>query len=295
MENVGRYHTPLDTLENFDLRSLQHHGENVAAVLRSVWDLDLKEHPHSERVWFDVAARGVVSWPSAWSTPLALLALLSVLAALRRAHTSGRSRAGPVVASAVIGIGVVALSGFAGRGVASALSAASGVQRLWLAQPLAGVAVIGGIAMLVLVIFARGSVGPARSLLAPGLVWTLLGFVAALRVPGSAHLFLPPALALALLVHVPTRPQGSGMIARCSGVGVLLLALLPWTPTLVGLAAALGTSHAELFCAPLALLGLSIAPLLATISGGLRVVLSVAALAMLLCSAGLTLVLPAHD
>jgi hypothetical protein len=128
MENVGRYHTPLDTLENFDLRSLQHHGENVAAVLRSVWDLDLKEHPHSERVWFDVAARGVVSWPSAWSTPLALLALLSVLAALRRAHTSGRSRAGPVVASAVIGIGVVALSGFAGRGVASALSAASGVQ-----------------------------------------------------------------------------------------------------------------------------------------------------------------------
>jgi hypothetical protein len=37
----NHYHTPLDTIENLDLRTLQHHGENLLPLVRHLADMDL--------------------------------------------------------------------------------------------------------------------------------------------------------------------------------------------------------------------------------------------------------------
>lgn len=52
------YHTTRDSLENVDLRSLQHHGENALYLARHFGNLDLTEEPpQSNRVFFSVLGK----------------------------------------------------------------------------------------------------------------------------------------------------------------------------------------------------------------------------------------------
>ena len=71
------YHEPTDDLEHLDLRSLQHHGDQMLALAQGFGAMDLAQLEHSDDVvHFDIATRVLVVYPIwvAW-----LLCLLTVL------------------------------------------------------------------------------------------------------------------------------------------------------------------------------------------------------------------------
>jgi hypothetical protein len=92
---VSRYHTPLDDLAHLDRRSLQQQGENALAAVRGLATALAAERSGDDgAVYFDLLTWRVVRWPLAWTMPLALGAVLSLLLATRAAGRTERGKSG---------------------------------------------------------------------------------------------------------------------------------------------------------------------------------------------------------
>jgi hypothetical protein len=77
--DVARYHTALDSVENADLRSIQHQGDNALASVRALAAADgLRAQRAGESVYFDVLSRLLIVWPARFSL-FASIAALSML------------------------------------------------------------------------------------------------------------------------------------------------------------------------------------------------------------------------
>ena len=77
LDDPHRYHTPEDNLENLDPRSVQHHGENAAALVRALMttsDADFQADQNA--VFFTVFNQWVVCYPAGWAPALAGLLLV---------------------------------------------------------------------------------------------------------------------------------------------------------------------------------------------------------------------------
>lgn len=74
------YHQPIDTPDNLDQASLQHHGEYMLSLTRHFGNLDLTQVEQEDRVYFNVIGWNVVSYPESWATGFMILgALLFVI------------------------------------------------------------------------------------------------------------------------------------------------------------------------------------------------------------------------
>jgi hypothetical protein len=78
--NVGRYHTPLDSVANISASSIQHHGDNALAALWALANASSLRPPIAESVFFDAYARGLIAWPAAGTLPAALIVFALLLA-----------------------------------------------------------------------------------------------------------------------------------------------------------------------------------------------------------------------
>ncbi|HEX2910966.1 MAG TPA: M20/M25/M40 family metallo-hydrolase [Chloroflexia bacterium] len=72
--NRAVYHTSLDNIANFNLESLQHHGNYALALTRYFGDRDLDGLQGENVVYFSLLRTFVVSYPVSWALPLAILA-----------------------------------------------------------------------------------------------------------------------------------------------------------------------------------------------------------------------------
>jgi len=79
---AARYHTPRDDLAHADLASLQHQGDNVLAIARTLADAAEPTTAPGDLVFFDCLGTFVVRWPARSALPIALglLAILGVSA-----------------------------------------------------------------------------------------------------------------------------------------------------------------------------------------------------------------------
>ena len=215
IEGAARYHTAGDSIANLDRGSLQHHGENMLALTRTLGAADLgtlaTDH---DNTYFDVLGLKV-SYPNGLVWPLAVVALLLVALLTWLAVRRGLTSVGRVVLAA--GSAVVPLAVAFGLGqlvwtvltwVRPSYDTAGGL----LHRPaLFNVAVIlaSVAALLAWFLLLRRRVGPA-ALAIGGLTWhALLGVVCATYAPGASFLFTVPALmatlgaGVALLVRHP--------------------------------------------------------------------------------------------
>jgi hypothetical protein len=191
---IEHYHTPLDSFANADPGTLQHHGDNALGMARALDSADLEKAPPSgDATWFDVMAFGIVRWPERMTLPLALVALVLALLAAHRLRAWGLGVAGGV--TALVAATVAALV------VGLLLKLFGALPAPWIAHP---------IASSIALHFASGAAGSAigllfrsenpRSLFAGvWLIWAVIGVGAASVAPGTAFLFVVPAL-VALLV-----------------------------------------------------------------------------------------------
>lgn len=91
-DRVFDYHTPSDTADELDPRSLQHMGAQALAVTRALVSAPALPARGGDAVYFDVLTLGMIRYPAALAIPLAILGALAAVAAIasaaRRKHTA---------------------------------------------------------------------------------------------------------------------------------------------------------------------------------------------------------------
>ncbi len=258
------YHTPLDTVENLDLGTLQHHGDNLLPLLRRLVEVDLAtiEGEYSYTTMLDLW----LQWRESLSLPLACLGALLLLVSvfLRRGAAS--------IGATVVGIGA-ALIVLAGILAACALA-------LMVANRLAGstpgwpgtiwpwrLILLSGAALAATLLGAPAARRLGFHPLLNG-VWfwmTTLAVAAATEAPLAAAPFLVPVLLMSSLMFVLSLIDRDGesvgwifaAIAGLLGGVVYLGGLIPL------LEETQGYQLAPAFYVPLALCLLLLTPLFA--------------------------------
>lgn len=198
------YHSGRDTVESLDERSLQHHGENVLALVRQFGSQDLRgvTSAAEDAVFFSLLSRWVVHYPQGWALPLLGLAALALAALVALGRARARLTLGGVGLGAVTVAGVIAALGGLGYAVLQALNALEGGELsvfmggtyhvhqygLGLLQLFAGVAwwLIGA---------ASRRIRPLNLSAGALVIWLALGLATGLRLPGASYLFTWPLLA----------------------------------------------------------------------------------------------------
>jgi len=221
----NHYHTRLDSVDNLDKNTLQHHGNLLLPLAREFLQADLGDTPTGDVVYLDLYGNWMLQWGEEWTLWLSALAAILLAVAIRRRSSGAalaRSSAWLVLGIALIG-GGLALT-FWLLGLLRELPSWPAMQ--W---PLFG--------LLLCLTVALGLYLPGHKdfwaiTYANILLWLLLSVVTAIYAPGAAPLFVLALLQLSLLALLASLFTDT---ARLRNI-VAVLALLIITPTTVGLA-----------------------------------------------------------
>lgn len=259
---VARYHTPLDDLRHIDLRTLQHHGDNALDALRVFGNMDLTRRSEENAVWFDLLGFAVVSWKAsstiAIASGCALLALAGCFLLVRRARAGWGE-----IAFAALSMVASLATAFA---IGMVLARIAGLRQsaTWPAHRAPQLIAVWICGFAAAFAFAGASVRRSRfdSVLAGhALVWTALGVVLSILLPGGSYLLLVPALTLSLVVLA--RAAGSRNELALTLVAAAVAAIL-FFPLLAQIDDALGTPALPIIAMAAALVASTAAPLFAT-------------------------------
>jgi hypothetical protein len=250
--NIGgfeRYHAPTDTVENADLRTLQHHGAQALALARALAAASLPLPREPSAVYFD-AGPVFVRYPGVLEVPLAVAATLLLVAFLVVGHRRGALRIGFAALGLLAVIGIMVASGVASTLLwrlavrlhpdYRLLAAASPVMKqLHLGSFLA----VGAAMVVAFQAAMRRRLWAVEIFAGAAVVLAVQAVLAITFLPGGAFLFtwpllaaLPPALALALRGHVdeagaaPVSPGRVALVLAMSVPGIFLVG--PFVPTL---------------------------------------------------------------
>jgi len=295
---VEHYHTPLDSLANASLATLQHHAEQALAMTRALADagpeLDAPPHASSDAVWFDVLALFIVRWPARWTVPIALAALALVALQVLRLRARDRTVGLGLLAAPVALLAAAATSIVAG----AALASMGAAPVPWVAHPLPalvflhlGTATAGVTAGA----FVAGRSEPGAVWAGTWLLWGAIGVAVAAVAPGASFLFVVPTAVAGLAAFAPANaPANAAQDAR-AGIGVTVKLVAPacaaallFLPVAILAHDALGFAVPALACASTTLLvttlpalaprRLSVRPLAAMASLALVAAIAAAAL-----------------
>jgi hypothetical protein len=218
---VANYHTPNDTLQRLDWRSVQQQGDGALATLRA---LGQESAGARELVYFDLLAYWLVTLPKAWLLPLALLGLACFALALwreRRPRAQRRTDLGraalalsitlgvPILATALLGLVLAAFGALPFAVIATPQPFLFGVLLFVAAGQALGLSLLPSAEQRQ----ARWDVTWLSSL--------VLGLVLAVALPDASYLLVLPGLA-AGLIRLGQQLRG----ARIGDRGWLLAALL---------------------------------------------------------------------
>lgn len=264
---LTHYHTPLDNVDNVDLRSLQHHGYYALGLARYFGDVDLTRPVRSQLIYFDVLGRILLYYPASWISALMLfstLAYIGVLAFAIRKERATLKAAGAGALAFFLSLLLIGLATWAGWWLltriyphyawspdiynssmywAAFLALSTGLAALWYSR-----------------LFRKHAV---ESLALGALAWWLvLALVSSLFLAGGSFVFVFPLLSsltgLALLLALPKKPGSSWRDASILALSALP-GLLLVVPFIYGFHAAMSI---QMLLAPALLLGLLLGTLL---------------------------------
>lgn len=261
----NHYHTPLDSLVNLDLSTLQHHGDNLWPLIRNLANKDIENWTPGTRVYGGLYGWWM-QWPMSWNLPLLLFAgVLMVLALVRvdfsRMHLLGTVFILPLVLTLILSFtyGYFWLLGLA-RGTVVAWPAHDFPLR-------AGLFAATLLATLYLGQFLRKRTGEKVLFHSVWWCWWLLACATYLWLPAASNLFLGPLVAAAVILLL--QPYLRAEVALLGRLMTLFIAL----PASLGLVLPMEESQGyRLIWASLPALGLYALLLLPFFHGlGLRV------------------------
>ncbi len=236
VDGVERYHTGHDGVGFLDPGSLQHHGEQMLALVRAFGDGPLPRPVTGDAIFFDLPFVGLVVLPEGARMPFAIVVLVLLnLLIVRRARTETRWGLG--LALGVVGLAVsVTVAAFLVTKLSGSIESLH-ASRGWDGWPSWRPVYAAAYASFALTV-AMASWALMRrwasehALHAGALVaWTLLAVVLALRLPGAMYLLAVPACAV--LAAVLSTGRISGLVLWLA-TALALAILVPVTYTTGG-------------------------------------------------------------
>ncbi len=289
IEGVSHYHTPRDDFDHLSLGSLQHHGDNVKALVDRLAGAPLSSlRQGGDAVWFDFLSFAVIAWPKPWSLPLALLApaLLAVAAWRARARPGYiAAAAGWTLAALIAAIAMAWLFAWAlDAGHDSPLP-----RTAKLTLPVAGIAALCAAAVFGLA--TRGGGTPRERYLGVWACWSLFACALGHLFAEASYLFIAPALVAAVLAAASARLDALRL--RLVSLAAALVAACMWLQVAAGLIHGVGLMGHPAISLTLALAWAPAAPALAGVSLGRRAFAY--GIGFAACALVAALILPRHD
>jgi hypothetical protein len=304
--DVAHYHTPLDSFANASASTIQHQGDNALTAVLALANSTELNPPPKDSVFFDVLARGVVVWPTAFVLPAALAAAVLLMAEaiflFRRGLLTGRQ-------SAYGAIGVIVtllVGGVLSVGVSALLRALGRLPPMgappWIAHPLA--MHIGFAALALLSVGAAATWFSRRAgfwgfWFGAALIVALLSLASALIMPGASYLLLLTVL-VAALAPLPFlwlcqkgRPVTGAADLAALAPGLALFAFLQ--PLLLLLYSALGALAWPVSTVTLSLAACFLLPLLAVATRGARLFVTLLGAGIGFATVSITVLLPVYS
>jgi hypothetical protein len=113
-DRVFDYHTPGDTADELDPRSLQHMGEQMLATSRALLAAPALPVAAGDAVYFDVLTLGIVRYPASVTGPLAVLGALAAAFVIARAVQGKKTTTRRVLLGAAVWLGALVASTLGG-------------------------------------------------------------------------------------------------------------------------------------------------------------------------------------
>lgn len=301
-----RYHTPDDNVAYASLASLQHQGDGALAAvtgLASSPGLSAASPPPGNLVFFDLLSLGIVRWPIGWTLPMAVAALLLVLAATVIALARRTLGGGELVLGLLAVPATVLATALLAFGLSTALRATGALAVSWLAHPLPALAAFWLLPLALMAAIAsmlgtRRAEANRRS--APlgmwagiWIVWAALAVVLAARAPATSYVLVLPALVAGICGVLGRVWRGGGPAGAPASATILpgVVAAVLWWGVLPPIYDGLGVPALPIIATLLALVLASMAPLVAA-GGGLARRLWAVALALTVVAALLAALQP---
>lgn len=291
-----RYHTPLDDLAHLDLSSLQHHGDNMLALARTLAQApDLQAARSEHAVWFDLLGQAVVVLPRAYELPVCggLIVAWVLLCIVRRRVVALRAR--PLAAGLAIVPAALTLAAGVGFLLSQALQALGRLPTPFPPNPIAHQTCygFGGMAAALAVLaFVRARLDGWYAAGGIGGFLALLATAGAFVVPGSSYPILVVAAMAWLGAVLPARARVAAAAVACLSALVNAVVLAPFFTLLP---ATLGARAGLVHAAVAALGTLSLAWVWPALLGRRMVDAVVVTALAAVGSVGLAMWLPAHD
>ena len=272
-DRVWEYHTPRDTADALDPRSLQHMGDQGLASARSILAAGASRDGTEESVYFDLFTHKLVLYRARWARPLALLGAL--LAALALALAVRRKRTSPlgVAAAACLALAMPIAAALAGLLVAAVIGALHGPLLIWSPAPTRPwiALVAAGVAASTALGASLTRLCPLTRLAGALVLWTTLSLLISFTAPGASYLFALPTLALGASLLLALRgTQGERDLGWLASLAPVALTALLWFPLLRILLVMVGAGVSPTATVPAALVASTAMPLLASFPGRLR-------------------------
>lgn len=191
-ENLPHYHTPLDNSERLNKGSLQHHGDNVWGVLKTLKDSDLTKAESGNKVFTDYAGLFVISWDESNNLLMASLLLVVSMLILVMLKLSANITVSRVLITLVSGLLVVVIVAIAGMYYQYLIQWLTGKQAPWTAN---GIPMRFGLWLIsLMILLTAGRIFLKRtqtieSLVGLSLLWSLLSIAFAFLAPGVTIIF----------------------------------------------------------------------------------------------------------
>jgi hypothetical protein len=201
----SHYHSPLDTVENLSLVTLQHHGENVLPLARELASMELTGHPRGDKLYHSLGQLFTISWNREANVPLLALALLLLAVAAVVVVRNGETSLGRVLVGASAALATFGAAVLMNLAVFKILALLNGTVAAWPAQewPFRLCLVATTLAAGLAVTWALGRFLDFWSaLLGAWLFYWLLAAASVAFFSVAANLFLIPTLGSALLSAV---------------------------------------------------------------------------------------------
>ena len=276
--NWEAYHTPLDSPQLLDRRTLQQQGEDVLSLARSLGNADLSQLSARDAAFFALPPGVFVHYSTSWNWPLAVLSGLFWVAVVFYARGAFDTRVSRIVFGFLANLVLVVICVFLGLGFARLVH--------WLHERVLPEGFLLQSWPYVLSLFAlffaasgtiflclRKKIGAAAFSLGGSLVVLLTVVATAKWLPGGNYVFVWPLLAaLVATVAAAFRPE-TLTAGRLTLLCLLSLpALLIFAPLLQGFFEALGMTPAgaPVLGAAFALCFLALEPFLDALLGAGR-------------------------
>ncbi|HKO00567.1 MAG TPA: M28 family peptidase, partial [Thermoanaerobaculia bacterium] len=286
--NVGYYHTPNDNLAHVNAHTLQHHGDNVLSLTRTLANVDLRQTSAGNSVYFDVLTLTMIRWPQAWSIWMAIAAFIALIVAAVMRMNAGATRARDITLGVIAFFLSFFLAALLGM-LLTKLALIRGGAVSFIAQPrllVAAMWLTGIGSAIAMSSWLRRRAGFDGLFLGIALSWTIVAIVVNAFLSGGAYLFLVPAVAMAILALLRASEATSAIV--CAAIAAVL-----FFPLGLALYDALGTMILPGIAAILAIVATTFAPAFA--AAPMRRVIVIAMFGIAAILALVTITLPVYS